>query len=450
MSDTPNVVFMLADNIGWGDLSCYGNLNPTPRLDQAGVGRDPLHELQHRSAVHAHPQRLDDGTHAGPLRHLLGSAGWLSLRARAVGVHHGESDSDAGYATGMFGKWHLGKTPDRIPTAQGFDEWWGISESSDEAGWTAHPLYPPNFPRPKIKAAVKGQPYEEVDDFNLETRPFMDEKITEKAMDFIRRQHADGKPFYAYVSFTNSHPPNIPHPDFKDATDSPHAGPKVIAELDYRAGQILDTLDELGIADDTIVVWVSDNGSGATKGESFGTGGYWKGCFGGSWEGSYRTPAMIRWPGKVPAGVVTEEIVAALDWYQTLASLVGEADRVPTDRPIDGMDMSAFMLGQADTSGRDHYIYMGVDAQPISVKWKSFKVHFRYTEEYSWTAPYIKRQVPMVFDLINDPHEEIDLMDAELTYAWVIGIAAGLLGGVAKSAAQYPNIAPGADFEGYD
>jgi arylsulfatase len=159
---------------------------------------------------------------------------------------------------------------------------------------------------------------------------------------------------------------------------------------------------------------------------------------------------MIRWPGKVPAGVVTDEIVATHDWYPTLAGLIGEADRVPTDRPIDGMDMSAFMLGQAETSGRDHYIYMGVDAQPISVKWKSFKVHFRYTEEYSWTAPYIKRQVPMVMNLINDPHEEIDLMDAELTYAWVIGIAAGLLGAVAQSAAEYPHISPGADFEGYN
>ena len=87
------------------------------------------------------------------------------------------------------------------------------------------------------------------------------------------------------------------------------------------------------------------------RGESFGSGGFWKGCFGGGWEGSYRTPAMIRWPGKVPAGVVTDEIVATLDWYPTLAGLAGLGDKVPTDRPIDGMDMSAFMLGQADTSG---------------------------------------------------------------------------------------------------
>ena len=241
----------------------------------------------------------------------------------------------------------------------------------------------------------------------------------------------------------------IPHPDFEDATDSPHPGPKNVAELDHRAGQILDTLDELGIADDTIVVWASDNGSGAVKGESFGSGGFWKGCFGGGWEGSYRTPAMIRWPGKIPAGVVTEEIVAVLDWYPTLVGLAGLGDKVPTDRPIDGIDMSTFMQGQADTSGRDWYLYMGVDAEPISSKWKNFKVHFRYTDEYSWTAPYIKRQVPMVFDLINDPHEEIDLMDAELVYAWVIGLASQPLIELAQSAAQFRHIEPGEDFQGY-
>jgi len=451
MANKPNVVFMLVDNVGWGDLSCYGSLNPTPRLDKLaseGIRFTNFNtEAQctpTRSALMTGRMPIRSGTFTVPLGGSApyGLCPWEYTMADLF--------SDAEYATGMFGKWHLGRVRGRIPTAQGFDEWWGISESSDEAGWTAHPLYPDNFPRPKIKQAVKGQPYEEVDDFNLETRPLMDEKITNKTMDFIRRSHEEGKPFYAYIGFTNMHPPMIPHPDFEDATDSPHAGPKNMAELDHRAGQILDTLDELGIADDTIVVWASDNGGGATKGESFGSGGFWKGCFGGGWEGSYRTPAMIRWPGKVPAGVVTDEIVATYDWYPTLAGLIGETDRVPTDRPIDGMDMSAFMLGQAETSGRDHYVYMGVDAQPISVKWKSFKVHFRYTEEYSWTAPYIKRQVPMVMNLINDPHEEIDLMDAELTYAWVIGIAAGLLGGVAQSAAEYPHISPGADFEGYN
>jgi hypothetical protein len=113
------------------------------------------------------------------------------------------------------------------------------------------------------------------------------------------------------------------------------------------------------------------------------------------------------------------------------------------------MDMSAFMLGEADTSGRDNYLYMGVDAEVISAKWKTFKVHFRYTDEYSWSAPYIKRQVPMVMSLINDPHEEIDLMDAELTYGWVIGLAAQPLIELQQSTVKYRNIEPGEDFQGY-
>ena len=123
-----------------------------------------------------------------------------------------------------------------------------------------------------------------------------------------------------------------------------------LAELGHRAGQVLDALDEAGVADDTIVVWAGDNGSGATAGESFGTGGYWKGCFGGGWEGSYRSPAMIRWPGKIPAGVVSDEMIAALDWFPTLAALTGHGGKVPTDRPIDGMDASTFLLGEAASS----------------------------------------------------------------------------------------------------
>ncbi|MGI9621825.1 MAG: sulfatase-like hydrolase/transferase [Acidimicrobiales bacterium] len=450
MANQPNIVFMLADNVGWGDLSCYGNLNPTPRLDRLaseGIRFTNFNtEAQctpTRSALMTGRMPVRSGTFTVPLGGSApyGLCPWEYTMA--------ELFSDAGYATGMFGKWHLGKTEDRIPTAQGFDEWWGISESSDEAGWTAHPMYPDFLPRPKIKQAVKGQPYEEVDDFNLDTRPFMDEMITDKTIDFIRRKHTEGGPFYAYVGFTQVHPPVIPHPDFEDATASPHGGPKAMAELDHRAGQILDVIDELGLAKDTIVAWVSDNGSGATAGESFGSGGFWKGCFGGGWEGSYRTPAMIRWPGKIPAGVVTDEMVAALDWFPTLAGLAGLSDKVPEDRPIDGMDMSGFMQGDSDTSGRDLYLYMGVDAEPISAKWKNFKVHFRHTEEYSWTAPYIKRQVPMVMDLINDPHEEIDLMDAELTYAWVIGLASQPLLELAMSAAQFRHIEPGEDFAGY-
>ena len=121
--------------------------------------------------------------------------------------------------------------------------------------------------------------------------------------------------------------------------------------------------------------------------------------------------------------MVTDEIVATYDWMPTLAALIGESDRIPSDRPIDGMDMSSFLLGQAETSGREHFVYIGSDGDLVSVKWKTMKVHFRYTEFNSWIAPYIKPQIPMVCDLLSDPHETIDLMQADLTLGWVIGVA---------------------------
>ena len=453
MSNKPNIIFMLGDNVGWGDLSSYGSLVPTPRLDK--LASEGIRFTNFNTEAQCTPSRSALMTGRMPIR-----SGTFRVPLPGEPGHYGLSPweytlanlfSDAGYATASFGKWHIGNVPGRIPTDQGFDEWWGISESSNEADHTSHPMYPPDFPRPKIKASVKGQPFEEVDDFNRETRPFMDEKITEKTIDFIRRSAAADQPFYIYTAFTNVHPPSIPHPDFEDATNSEFAPPKTLAELDYRAGQILDVLDELGLAEDTIVVWVSDNAPGAYPGEMGGTGGYWRGSFGSGWEGSIRAPAMVRWPGHVPAGVVTDEMIATYDWYPTLAALAGLGDRIPTDRPIDGLDMSAFMLGQADTSGRDTFIYMGSDGEPIAVKWKTFKVHFRYTQSDSWIAPYLKPQIPMVCDLISDPKEKIDLMQTKASYDWVIGAAFRPLIALNQSAQQFPHIQVGEeDFNGYD
>ncbi len=169
-----------------------------------------------------------------------------------------------------------------------------------------------------------------------------------------------------------------------------------------------------------------------------------------------RTPAMIRWKGHIPSGVVTDEIFAALDWMPTLAALIGESDRMPSDRPIDGIDMSKFLLGQTDKSGRDYFVYMGTDGEVISVKWKNYKVHFRITTTTnwhppgSWIAPYIKPQVPMVCDLVADPKETIDLMQSQLTCAWVIGAALQPLIALKRSAQKYPNIKVGEEnFKGY-
>jgi arylsulfatase len=452
MADKPNVVFMLADNVGWGDLACYGGLVPTPRLDK--LAQEGTRFTNFNAEAQCTPTRSALMTGRYPVR-----SGTFRVPAPGEPGHYGLSPweytmgnlfSDAGYATACWGKWHLGNVRGRIPTDQGFDEWWGITESSDEAAWSSHPMFPPGVPTPKIKTAVKGGDIEVADEFNVETRPFMDEKITEKTINFIRRNHAEDRPFFAYVGFTNVHPPMIPHPDFADATNSLKAAPKSIAELDYRAGQILDVIDELGIADDTIVVWVSDNAAARLTAEPMGSGGQWAGRFGGGWEGSMRVPAMIRWPGKIPSGVVTEEMVSMTDWYTTLAGLIGESERVPTDRPIDGVDMSSFFGGETETSGRDTFLYIGTDGKPIATKWKTMKIHFRYAMDDGWTSPYVTPQLPMVYDLVSDPQETMDLVQADLTIGWVLAPALAPIIALAESQAQFPNIAPGADFDGYD
>jgi arylsulfatase len=452
MADQPNVVFMLADNVGWGDLSSYGGLVPTPRLDQ--LAAEGTRFTNFNAEAQCTPTRSALMTSRYPVR-----SGTFRVPAPGDPGHYGLAPweytmgdlmSDAGYATACLGKWHLGNVRGRIPTDQGFDEWWGITESSDEAAWSSHPMFPPGVPTPKIKQAVKGGDIEEVDEFNLKTRPFMDETITDKTLDFIRRNHAAGKPFFAYVGFTNVHPPMIPHPDFADATDSAKVAPKSIAELDHRAGQILDLLDELGIADDTIVVWASDNAAARLLAEPMGSGGYWAGRFGGGWEGSMRAPAMARWPGHIAAGRVTDQIVAAYDWMPTLAALIGESDRMPTDRPIDGMDMSSFLRGETEESGRDTFLFIGTDGAPVCTKWKTMKIHFRYAMDDGWTSPYITGQLPLVFDLVSDPHETMDLVQADLTIGWVLGPAMAPILALAQSAQQYPHIGVGDDFQGYD
>jgi arylsulfatase A-like enzyme len=175
--------------------------------------------------------------------------------------------------------------------------------------------------------------------------------------------------------------------------------------------------------------------------------GPWRGHFGSGFEGGMRVPAIVRWPGKVNAGAVTDEILSAVDWLPTLASMVGESARVPTDRPIDGIDASAFLLGRSATTGRDHVIYYGSDGGVMSVKWRTMKVVFRYSE--STSGPIIKPQWPFVFDLIDDPGEEWDLIEKRLDCAWVFAPVAQRIGALQQSMARYCNIKSGEEFTGY-
>jgi arylsulfatase len=358
--------------------------------------------------------------------------------------------SDAGYTTALYGKWHVGNTPGRMPSDQGFDEWWGILNSSDEAAYTKYPLFKATgLPVPQLWEGRKGAPSKPVGEFTTETKRFMDENITKRSVEYIKRQAAQkGRPFFLYVGLTQIQPPMMTHPDFTNK--SPQRGglyADILGEMDFRVGQILDAIKEAGIENDTVVVFSSDNAAGGTVGVGGGSNGPWHGnFFTPPFEGSYRVPAMVRWPGTIPGGSVTDEMLHAVDWLPTLAGLVGEATRVPTDRPIDGVDASPFPLGKDPKTGRDCVLFFGSDGELMSVKWNTVKVIFRYTEGIS--KPIVMPYLPLLFDLSSDPGETVNLWELNMETGWMFAPAYQAISEYRKSVAQFPNIKPGEEFEG--
>jgi arylsulfatase len=222
--------------------------------------------------------------------------------------------------------------------------------------------------------------------------------------------------------------------------------------MDYRVGQVMDAIKEAGVEDNTIFIFSSDNaGGGASPQIGGATNGPFRGDFFNTpFEGSMRVPAMIRWPGKVPSGVVTEEMFAAVDWMPTIAGMVGSSNLVPKDRPIDGIDASNFMFGKSKKTGREYYPFFGIDGELMSIKWKIYKTIYRYAQSpISIQQPFVTAQIPMIYDLSSDPHEDNNLMYTDLTLGWVYAQNFKWLDGYEASIKKYPNIKVGEDFKGY-
>jgi len=451
----PNIVFILLDNVGWGNFGVYGGTVPTPRIDKLaseGIRYNNYNvEAQctpSRSAILTgrHPVRSGTLRVPYPGEGLSGLAPWEYTIAELL--------SDAGYATAMYGKWHVGEHEGRLPNDQGFDEWWGIKNSSDEAGYSAWPLFKESgMPEPMIWEGKEGERSKPVMPFDLKVRPLVDgDYVIPKTVEYIKRNAAAKKPFFVYVGYTEMHPPVIGHPDFVGkSTERGGLFADLIGEIDYRVGQILDAVKEAGVDDNTIIILSSDNASGGfvpQLGSSMN--GPWRGDFVNTpFEGSMRVPGIIRWPGNVPAGVVTNEMLAAVDWLSTLAAMVGASQLVPKDRPIDSVDASAFLLGKSETTGRDSYMFFGTDGELLSIKWKIYKTIYRYTESPALEKPYIAPQFPMMYDLTSDPHEDNNLLYSDLTCGWILAPNFKLIGEYEGSRKEYPNIKVGEDFKGY-
>jgi arylsulfatase len=452
-SEKPNVVYILVDNWGWGDISVQGSTIPTPRIDAlAAEGMRLLNfNVQNqctptRSALHTGRLPIRSGTQkvAGP-----GEPDGLSPWEYTIA----ELLSDAGYATALYGKWHIGSKVGSHPNDQGYDEWWGINEGSNAAAYTSTPQFDPEVAEvPHIWQGVKGKPSTTVRLFDKAAKATMDRETTERTIAFIRKNASSGKPFFVYVGFTHFHPPWGVHPDFKNKSGAGiYADTKM--EVDHNVGQILDAIRSAGIEDNTIVILTGDNGAGnypspgLVTGEVGGSNGPWRGGLSTAYEGGMRTPAMIRWPGKIPASKVSDEIFADLDWYPTIAHLIGEQSHIPTDRPIDGVNQSDFLLGKQEQSAREHVVtYVG--DKVFAVKWRNMKVHLVTSEgTHAVVQTYT---FPQVFDIKEDPKESYELWGNEgYAHAWVMGPVTKILADLTESMQKYRNIRPGQDFKGY-
>jgi arylsulfatase len=436
----PNIVFILMDNLGYGEVGCYGGGilrgAATPRIDKLATEGTRLLNFNveaqctpSRSALMTGRFAIRSGTHSVPIGGgLEGLTQWEVTIAELL--------SGAGYATGHFGKWHLGSEQGRLPNDQGFDEWYGIPRTTDE-------VFAPSEPAAKaagvafehIMEGRKGEKSRELQVYDLEQRRLIDAEITRRTVDFIKRSAESKKTFYAYVPFTLVHFPTLPNPKFTGTTgygDFPDA----LAEMDAHVGEILDAIDRSHIRDNTIVVFTSDNGPEATWPWQ-GSSGPWRGYYFTHMEGSLRVPFIIRWPGHVPAARISNEIVHEVDTYTTFAKIAGAS--LPQDRPIDGIDQTDFLLAKSEKSNRQGFPVYVADRLE-AVKWKNWKVVF-YDEERDWWTPPIKLGNPKAFDLITDAKEEYP--QAGLRSSWIAGPAMKVATEFEQSLKKHPPIAPG-------
>lgn len=446
--DKPNIVLVLMDNFGWGEPGFNGGGiirgAPTPRLDTlAGEGLRLTNfnvEVQctpSRAALMSGRYAIRSGNATVPLGGgVYGLVQWEVTMAEML--------AKAGYATAIFGKWHLGHTEGRFPTDQGFDEWYGIPNSSDESAWMELDGYQESgVEGTYIYEGKKGSTPKQVRAYDLKERALIDYEVTKRSIDFMKKNVKEGKPFFLYIPYTQTHYPAIPSPEFDGKTGKGRWA-DVLAQVDYYNGLLLDAVDELGIRDNTIFIFTADNGPEAfPRGTNTGTmdppipgiAGPWRGTLFTGFEGALRVPFVMRWPGKIQAGSVSDEVVSEMDLYPTLANIAG--GEVPKDRIIDGVDQTDFFLGEKEMSNRDGLIvYSGKDI--FGVKWKNWKINFKEQETiFSETLTY---GTPRVYNLHKDPGETQNILFPE---SWVPKAALGQLGAHAVSLKKEPPIKPG-------
>ena len=366
----PNLVVINIDDLGYADIGSFGStLNRTPNLDRMAAEGRRLTSFYAAPVCSPSRAALMTGCYpkrALPIPHVLFPGNDVGLSPSEVTV--AEVVKSAGYATGIVGKWHLGDQPEFLPTRQGFDEWFGLPYSNDMGpasdGVKSNfgdplPAGPknPQPPLPLMRGETVVQRVLAVDQTQLVTR------YTQEALRFIR-DHKDER-FLLYLAHNAVHFPLYPGERFRGKSKNGLYGDWV-EEMDWSVGEVLDALRKHGLAEKTLVLFVSDNG-----GTSRGVNRPLRGHKGSTWEGGVRVPAIAWWPGKVPAGTSSDAICGMFDILPTFAGLAGTP--IPADRTLDGADVRSILMGDAGAPGPHQvfYYYRGLNMEAVREgEWK--------------------------------------------------------------------------------
>lgn len=420
----PNVVIIFADDLGYGDLGCYGHPTiKTPNLDRMAAEGMKFTSFYSAAEV-CTPSRAALLTGRLPIRSGMCSNARRVLFPDSAGglpaseITLAEALKKQGYATACIGKWHLGHMPQYLPTSNGFDSYFGIPYSNDMD----------RIPTkgPKGRAATFDPKFEYwnvplMRDEKIIERPAnqntLTKRYTEEAVKFITANK--DKPFFVYLPHTMVHVPLFASKDF-DGKSARGLYGDALEELDGSVGAVLKTLRELKLDKTTLVIFSSDNGPWLQFGEHGGSAGLLRDGKGSTWEGGMRVPGIAWWPGTVPAGVTTHEMASTLDVFPTAVKLAG--GEVPSDRPIDGHDITPLLTGKGKSPRDTMFFYRG--EKLYAVRHGPWKAHFITQAAYGKDGP-TEHDPPILHHLGRDPGEKTDVAkDNTEVVAKLKGIAA--------------------------
>jgi arylsulfatase len=450
----PNILVIWGDDIGITNLSCYSDGlmgYRTPNIDR--VANEGMRFTDYYGEQSCTAGRSAFLTGQSVFRTGLSKVG---VPGAAIGLSAedptiAELLEPLGYATGQFGKNHLGDRDEFLPTMHGFDEFFGnlyhlnAEEEPESPDYPPADLYPDfrnNFgPRGVLHSWSRNDGKQKVEDTGALTRKRMetvDDEFADAAIDFIRRQHAAGTPFFVWFNSTHMHFRTYPRPESIGQAghwQSPYHDTMI--DHDRTVGRLLDVLDELNLADDTIVMYGTDNGPHENSWPDAGTTPF-RSEKNTNWEGAFRTPAMIRWPGHIPPGTVSTEIVSHLDWLPTFLAAAGEtkikekllkghqAGTKSFNVHLDGYNLLPYLTGGEEHSPRKGFFYFSDDGDLTGLRFDNWKIVFMEQRAAGtlriWAEPFTPLRVPKLFNLRTDPFERADIT-SNTYYDWLIGHA---------------------------